>query len=70
MQKHLLIMKQNGNGDRMMQKKNLYYMMIINASSIHTTENRDYIRIDEQIIRTDGEINRKRGRNRRRNAYT
>ena len=51
-------------------KKNLWSMMIINASSMHTTENRDYIRIDEQIIRIDEEIIRKRERNRRRNIHT
>ena len=37
---------------------------------MHTTENRDYIRIDEQIIRIDEEIIRKRERNRRRNIHT
>ena len=53
-----------------MQKRICKSMMIINASSMHTTENRDYIRIDEQIIRIDEEIIRKRERNRRRNIHT
>ena len=43
--------------------------MIIDASSMHTTKNRDYIGKDEQIIRIDGEVIRKRERNRRRNIY-
>ena len=59
-------------------------MTKINASSMHTTKNTDYIRIGEQIIKVDEQIIRiyeqiiridrevigKRERNRRRNLYT